>query len=535
MKMTKVLLLLLCTMITIGCNTTRKEGANSDLTKNNRTQISGNVQNSRQEYISLNYTPRLRGNLNYDDFENFDTHIDSNGHFKLHPHNITDAATYTLEFESGGLALVLFDGDEIKLDFDMDNPKTSLFVTGRGAGKINALNLAQFGFYDSKIATKYGLDEFDDYIMNAISVQRKLLDAIYNKNVDHEIIVNAKNKDEILRIIKTTPLSEKEYKLLLNLVDFRKHSLLTDFLSIMGNRKKMDSVEIDFDNSAFGHLDKRKFKNLDNINYWYLASNVQSILQLEYLRDLKSRKDVKITYGNWNTFLQEPEFIDWVPKYLKPNFNEDIYNKYFADYAAWFMTLGYDYNLFYKNIDSLSQNNKYAVRLKAYKELLDSGLDNKEYGLNSDTLVLNEKKFDLLLKRYDDKPLMITFWSAEYAGSTIIDNLQAIKSFEKENRINVRSINICIDKEVNKNLWAARIIDNSWKSEHYFMPEEGNEFALKKCTDKGIAAFCNGGATYSYMDKNGKLHNEIEFPFHKSIEGIENMANQNLLTSNVGI
>ena len=122
---------------------------------------------------------------------------------------------------------------------------------------------------------------------------------------------------------------------------------------------------------------------------------------------------------------------------------------------------------------------------------MNSGLDNEEYGLSADSLILNKKKFDSLLKKYENKPLMIIFWSAEYAGSSIIDNLPIIKNYEDANKENVRLVNICIDEGVNKNLWAARIIDNSWKSHHYFMPVEGNEFALKRCTDKNIKAFCH--------------------------------------------
>ena len=494
--------------------------------------INGHIKNSEQEYISLNYAPRLRGNLNFDNFKTVGTYVDSSGNFSFYSDKITNGANYSLEFKNKGIQLVLFSNDNVKLEFNIENPQTSIFATGNGAGKINILNLSQFGYDNFDLETKKSLDEFNSHIFNIISGQREILDAIYLKKIDEEVISNAINKDEIWRIIKNSSLTEKEYNFLLNRINFQKYSLVTDFLSKLSTNKSLDTIEINFDNDIFKYFDSKEYSKLKNINDWHLANNLESILQVEYLRNLKKQKGVKITYGNWNSFFNGSEYNNWISTYLKTNFNKDIYNKYFADLSAWLMTLGYDYKMFYERIDTTDQNNKYVLKLNTFKELLNKGLDNENYGLNQNELELNQSKFNSILESYSNKPLLIVFWSAQYAGASIVKNLQAIKLFEDRNKEKINLINICIDIKANKKLWATRIIDNDWKSKHYFLPIEDNDSILNKFSNKKISAFCDGGATYAFIDEKGKINNGIEFPFHKSLEEIERTIKQKPFANN---
>ena len=364
--------MLLCSILTIGCDTTKKEGAYSGPNKKNRTQISGTIKNSEKENIRLRYVPLYRGNINFDGFTSVDSHIDPEGHFTIDYDNLTDAANYNLDYENkGGLELVLFTDDEIKLDFDMDDPKSSLYARGKGAGKINTFNLAQFTDDNFILPTDYSLDEYNNHIVDIISGQRDLLDAIYLKNPDTNIIANSENVDKIHRIIRDSPLTEKEYKFLLNVIDFSKHSLLIESLSLMGRRKELDTVQIDFKNKALNYVNEKELKRLDNINGWRLSRNLLDILKIEYLRYLKDSKNSNITYGNFNSFFRGSEYMNWIPKYLKANFNQEIYNKYFADITAWSMTLGGDYESNYKRIDTLAQNNKYTSRLGCIPKIVE--------------------------------------------------------------------------------------------------------------------------------------------------------------------
>jgi hypothetical protein len=468
----------------------------------------------------------MRGILNYDGFNSIGSFIDSDGNLNLYSDKITNGANYTLEFKNTHIPLILNNNDDIHLKFDINNPVNSLIATGKGAGKINILNLEQFRYDNFDLETKESLDDFNNHMLNIISEQKRLLDAVYFKKASEEIILSAQNKVEIQRIIKNSPLSEKEYNFLQNRITFQKYSLITSFLSKIANNKSIDTTEIDFANGIFKYFDIKEYNKLDNINDWHLANDLESILQIEYLRNLKEQKEKKITYGNWNTFFSDSQYTNWVATYLKSNFNEDIYNKYFSDLTGWLMTLGYDYETFYEKIDTINQPNKYLIKLNRFKELLDKGVDNDAYGLNQNNLELNQRNFNSILESYNDKPLLIVFWSAQYAGASIVNNLQAIKLFEDRNKEKISLINVCIDKKANKNLWAARIIDNNWKSKHYFLPIEDNDSILNKFSDKKISAFCDGGATFAFIDDKGKINNGIEFPFHKSLEEIERTIKQ---------
>lgn len=509
--MKTILSLLIFSILFFSCSTSLKNGI----------IINGYVKKSEQEYISLNYTPRLRGNLNFDNFKTLGSYIDSNGNFSFHSDKITDGANYTLEFKNKGIPLVLFSNDNVKLNFDIDNPQTSLFATGKGAGKINMLNLTQLGYDNFDLETKESLDDFKTHLLNVISEQKRLLNAIYFKKADEEVILSAQNKGQIQRIIKSSPLTEKEYNYLLNRITFQKYSLITSFLSKTAKDRNKDSTEIDFANGIFKYFDLNEYSKLDNINDWHLANDLESILQIEYLRNLKEKQKTRITYGNWNKFFSDSQYTNWVANYLKSNFNEDIYNKYFSDLSGWLMTLGYDYETFYEKIDTIKQPNKYLIKLKAFKELLDNGIDNEDYGLNQNKLELDQSRFNSLLESDNNKPLLIVFWSAQYAGASIVNSLHAIKLFEDRNKEKINIINVCIDNKANKKLWATRIINNDWKSKHYFLPIENNDSILNKFSNKKISAFCDGGATFAFIDEEGKISNEIEFPFHKSLEEIE--------------
>ena len=188
------------------------------------------------------------------------------------------------------------------------------------------------------------------------------------------------------------------------------------------------------------------------------------------------------------------------------------------------MTMGMDYK---KNLEKLNydeKNNKYVKRLRNYENLLNDGLSNMDYRLKENALTLDKSKFDYLLESYKGKPLFIIFWSAQYAGASIVSQLPSIKDFEKTNKEKINIVNICIDKKEHKKLWTARIIDNSWKAKHYFLPIEGNDSILSNFSNKKISAFCDGGATYAFIGKNGVINNGIEGPFRLSKSEIEQMS-----------
>ena len=155
--------------------------------------------------------------------------------------------------------------------------------------------------------------------------------------------------------------------------------------------------------------------------------------------------------------------------------------------------------------------NLYLSRINDFKSKVDNGLENTAYNLNDDSNSLSKQKFDGLLEKHKGQNIYIVFWSVQYAGSAILNQIPVLYHLEKTN--NLKIIYIGIDKAEYKNLWAARIIDNQWKGDHYFMPVENNEETLKKFSDKKIYLFCEGGATFTFISKDNKIYNNIENPY----------------------
>ncbi|MCF1191633.1 hypothetical protein LRR18_08560 [Mangrovimonas sp. AS39] len=490
-----------------------------------KVYIDGYVKNSNKEHVCLNYVSRIRGNLNFDNFRSLVTHINSRGQFNFNSDHITDGANYILEFNKHSIPLILFQGDSIQLEFDMKNPSNSLFVEGRGAGKINTLRLEQFGYNNFDFDNNKTLTVFTKHIEEVITGQINLLNSIYYKDIKSDWVLKADNKVEIEKIILESPLTRKEYNFLVNRINYQQYTLVTHFLSMISAQEKSETLEIDLNSKAFDVFNSNAYRSLDNINDWNFGNSLESILKVEYLRNLKQREGVKITYENWQSFFSGPRYenyMEWAANFLKKNFNNDIYSKYFSTLSGYSMTLGYDHNVYYKKLDTMNSGNKYVSRLKFFNSLLKNGLYNAEYDL-SDNL-LDHEQFNGLLENYKNKPLFIVFWSAQFAGSSLVNNLPVIKEFEKTNKDRVNVLYICIDNLAHKNLWAARIIDNDWKAEHYFLSIEGNESTLKNFSDKNISAFCYGGATYSFIAKNGTITNDIPFPFYQSVEEINNLT-----------
>ncbi|MEM9326619.1 MAG: hypothetical protein AAGA85_13225 [Bacteroidota bacterium] len=522
--MKQIFSLFFLSLLFVGCDSDSETGI----------EIQGYAKNAGQEYIRLAYAPRLRGNLNFDNFKPVHSFIDAEGRFEFSSQHLTDAANYTLEFRDNAILLVLFKGDNIHLDFDIEKPRPSLFATGKGAGKVNTLNLSQFGYDNFDLESQHTLSEFGDHSSRVIAQQEALLEAIYLREANAEVILDAQNKSKIQRIIDETPLSEREYRFLSNRIHFQRHSLLTSFISQKAGDERFDTLAIDFDHDAFQYLHPDTYQKLTNINDWHLANDLHSMVQMGYVRDVSRRSEAKVTYGNWRSFLYDTDYFDWIATYMQTNFNEEINNKYYADLAAWTMTLGNDYESAYHRISVENRSNKYLRRLDEFKTLLEEGLDNAEYGLNDNDLELDEHSFNALLESYENEPLLIVFWSAKFAGASIIDLVPAIKSFEASSQEEVNLITICIDEQVNKKVWAARVIDNDWKSNHFFLPVEGQDSILHQFTDRDISTFCNGGASYAFIDRDGQIHQGIQFPFYQSVEEIEKRAKKATVSQIMG-
>ena len=485
----------------------------------NGVVIEGTIQDSNEEYALLAYSPLLRGNLNFDGFKSIGSPVDETGKFKLASEHITHGADYRLFFPQHYVPLNLFEGDRIHLDVYLKDPERT-FATGKGAGKINVLNLSQFQYEFVDLAPDRSLEALAQYINERIEHRLTLLEAIYHKDHENSLVFDAPNAKYIQKIITNTPISPAEYEYLHTLVQFERYSLLTNFLARKNAEDQTDSSPIDFSSAVFKFFNPKAYRQLDHINDRRLNSAVESILPVEYLRHQQRQEGLVITYGNWRSMLATDGYGPWCSEFLKRNFNSEVFNRYYAGEATWSMTYGIncETSLSYLNLE---EDNKYVNRVQAYRQLLKKGLENKTYGLAQKAKTLDEQKFNKLLSQYKNTPLLIVFWSAKAAGASLLDELPSLTAFEKDNKGKTEVVYICVDHLAHKNMWAARVIDESWQAEHYFLPIEENETTLQSLTDKDISNLCSGGATYTFIDKEGEIQKGIPAPFYLKGKEIE--------------
>jgi hypothetical protein len=166
----------------------------------------------------------------------------------------------------------------------------------------------------------------------------------------------------------------------------------------------------------------------------------------------------------------------------------------------------------YERFVKLCTNKKYLNSINRYIDLLDNGLTNAAYDLNNDKYTLDSIRFDTLIQNYKGKNLYLIIWSAQFAGSTIISELPSVIDFANENKGEIETIYICIDNLKYKHLWSTRIIDNSWQGKHYFLPAENNESIINRFAAQRISSFCDGGVTYTFIDKKRQIINSVERP-----------------------
>jgi hypothetical protein len=471
--------------------------------------VSGNIENSNQDYVILGYFPRYRGNPSFDGFKNKGAQIDNNGKFNLVSEKATDGGNYSLLFRNTSIMLPLFKGDNIEVNFDINKPNETLFVTGQGAGKINILNLEQF---KSKFFSdlNYTIEEYKKYLDSIAFVQQSLLNSVYKKYLKNEVVISAKNRNEIKQIINENNLSQKEFDFISLKIYLQKLSL-SSYISYLSEINKQDSIKLDFKSNLFDDFNEENYKKITNLNDWKINDALENILIFEYLKSIQNSGE-SINMKNYNNFLQGKEYAKWKTDYIKQTFNSEVFDMTMAGPLAFDMSLGYGYDKTYDNFIKNCTNKKYLDWINNFKNLLDNGLNNSDYNLSSEELTLDKTKFEKLVVDNTDKPIFFVFWSARHAGASVIQDLPALNDFNDVYGNNINVINICLDKAIHKNLWVARIIDSSWKGKHYFMPFENNNSTLNAFTNKDISSLCSGGVTYAIMNFDGKIINNIDSP-----------------------
>lgn len=488
----------------------------------NGVKIIGDVRNSNHEYVILAHRPLSRGNLNPDGFISIGNRIDDKGNFSLISDKLIDAAGYWIQVKDKAYNLILFNGDNLKLDFDLNNLDSSFFAQGIGAGKINVLRLPQF---DSNLMydTKYTMCTYKSLVDSTINSQLMYLDLIYKRDIENEKLLGSENKQAIFKIIKDSPLSEREYDFLKKKVSFQDIYFLGDFPSYLSDKGKIDTIKVDFTNPYYSCFNTTRYKEFLNINNWQFEDCINTILRIEYLK-YRQKENSHLTYKDFRID-DYSKYRDYSFSYAKNNFNPEVFDMYYTSAIFDGLSMGNYNNVLHEKFVKTCSNNKYLTSINRYLSLFNNGLNEAEHNLSNEELTLNPTRFDSLINSYIGKDLYLVLWSAQFAGSTIISELPSVLDFEKENKGKIKVLYVCIDETQYKNLWATRILDNSWNGNHYFLPAENNDSLIKHFAAQNISSFCDGGATYSFIDKKGIVTNRIEAPILMTKEEIERYMN----------
>lgn len=479
--------------------------------------VSGHVADGAGEYIRLLYSPQYRGNLNPEGYCTQGTRIGNDGTFRFTVEEVTEGGNYTLVMEDNFLLLVLSAGDSLYLNMNPNDKAAALVALGRGAGKINFLRLDQLEYDFEHVIGTQTPREFALRADTVIERQLQALEAIYAEDPNHEVVTGAANRAELEGLITQTPLTADEYVYLNQRLRIQRYTMTMGWLARMANDPELASLPVDFDSEAFRPFNPEEYQTLDQVNDWHLANGLNAILTTEYRKKLSGRADTVVTYGNWHQ-LYAADFNAWASNYLKQHFNVHIHDTYFGALASFALSIGGNHQPYYEMLDETA-GGPYAARLKEFSNLLEEDT-RMEYGYETDSLMLDMPKLQVILDRHVGKELLINFWSAQYAGSSIVDNIPLMQDFERRNRGEMKVINVCVDSLQQKNLWAARIMDCGWDADHYFVPIEGNDGLLDAFSSRNLATFCEGGASYALINGEGNIHRELDFPFYKLAEHI---------------
>lgn len=491
---------------------------------NNQIHIRGIVKNSNGEYITLAIEHLHRGSLNFDGFKSVGCRTGEDGKFLIAADKITEGSNYTLFCNNQALTLVLFKGDDLELEFDVNNID-SIFIRGKGAGKNNVLLLEQFQ-RKYQYNFNFKMAQFKAYMDSLTLLQSKILKAIYEKDTACKEIRNVVNLKDIKRIIEETPVTPTEYGFLKQIILANKYSL-AGYPSYLCEHNLADSSRINFSDFYFDFFNAQEFKEIDIVPNWYFSCCIYNILQMEYLREMQTNNP-KLTYRDWNFMYQDSLYWTQKNRLLKTMTTPDVYDYFRAEeLSANTLNLGdiISYSRDKKEFFNNCNDKKYIDRFKNFESLLDSGLKDKEYDLGNSKCTLNDITFKQLLERYKGQNLYLVIWTSGFAEAEVIPFLPALLDLEKECKGDIKVLNICIDEAKNKNLWAAKIIDNTWKGEHYFFPiKSENDNIVQMLNCKKIFGYCDGGATYKFIDKNGKMVNDFGSPQQLSREKIKEIS-----------
>ncbi|PPK86570.1 hypothetical protein CLV84_3504 [Neolewinella xylanilytica] len=481
--------------------------------------VSGDLVGAAGEFITLFAGPWLRGNLDPSGYRTQGMRIGEDGTFGFTIDRVTKGQHYALRTETGFLDLVLFPGDDLKIKLDSLGQQKVIVATGRGAGKINFQRLEQMEYDTRRLFESADADIFAERADSMVESRLRLLDAVYAGHADSELIARQPNARDIRELIADSPISLPEYAYLKQVLGAWRLNVTTAWMAEASRNPELANQKIDFAGQAFNPFFTDRYPEPEHLHDFSLANGLQAMLWVQYLHHRATNSGRLITYGNWQ---ERPwdGYTEWETGYLRDHFSDHIHSEYVGGSARWYLSMGSDNRSYYDRLNA-EERTAFDAEVAVFTRLLSDGT-RRENGFEADSRTLDKTEFQGLLGRYTGEPLLINFWSATYAGSSIVDDIPLMQDFEQRNAGEISVINVCIDSLKHKELWAARVMHGGWdNAEHYFVPIEGNDGMLDAFSSRNLANFCGGGATQAIVDADGNIFREVDSPFYKLAGSLE--------------
>ena len=361
---------------------------------------------------------------------------------------------------SNSIPLYLSKGDNISINYDIDNFEKSIKISGNGADISNYL--FQKKLKENELrgsgADIFKLNETD--FKNKILKIRTVCDSLLNAN------------QNIANSFKKLELKNNNY----------------DYLFYLSIYKEYHAHYADLPNFEVseGFLNDLKGISYNNVQD-YLFSSPYANLVTNYYRDKATELSKKDSISEDIAFLKEAGTIK----------NDTIRNKMLFDNARYEITYSNDFETYYKTFMEFSSNSKNNEEItKSYNKLksLSAGMPSPKFvnyeNYNGGTTSLDELK---------GKYVYIDVW-ATWCGPCKAEIPFLKKIEEKYSKGNITFVSISVDKLKDHDKWLKMIKDKEMKGIQLFADNNWESKFVSDYLIKGIPRFI-------LIDPNGKIVN----------------------------
>jgi len=413
------------------------------------------------------------------------------GKFQIQINNFTSGDYYELRIGTQSLIVLLYDGDNLKVEIEYGEDGNHTYFKGKGASRNNSLQLLNL----ITLNNSNGMSSLDKkkQLLEIYEKKRKVLEiTLLAKPLDKSKIFDSVIVNGIARISIPIKKDKVGYDELYSLITSEYYRNLIWLFREYPEEKSIDSLECFFD-----YPELKKFVlSIKDINHPYKMDLIGSFVLIHTAKtwmeefgititDAKRLNLINTSVAGEGERVLTPLLIDaYYAAFFNPNIkvNNEFKEMMFERYA------------------SACANQQYFKYIKNEQKKLEQSLSNSQYKLNDPVRELNSESLVELVNNSKGRALALVFWSRMNIKEVNIPYLEKINSFFK----NCRFVYVCLDKSENKDYWAYQIIHNSIPGEHYFFPTNDVDSILidKICLKKEEFGFITTGDIYFINKKS---------------------------------